>query len=90
VTAPDDLLLTWFGPDLSELDAVEARCDRWFASDASFDEQLRARFESFYGYALAHQEVIERFGRFPHRNLALSRATIEEEHTYLEKGGATF
>ena len=39
-------------------------------------------------YALAHQTVIERFGRFPSRNVALGRASTPEEETYLSQQGA--
>jgi len=38
-------------------------------------------------YALAHQEVIGRFGRFPHRNRALGRASTPEEQAWLDAGG---
>ena len=42
---------------------------------------------SFVGYATAHRRVIERFGRFPHRNAALGRESTAEEREYLEAGG---
>ncbi len=38
-------------------------------------------------YARAHLEVIERFGRFPHRNRALGRASTPEEQDWLDAGG---
>lgn len=38
-------------------------------------------------HAKAHREVIRRFGRFPTRNGALSRATTEGEVRFLENGG---
>ena len=38
-------------------------------------------------YAELHAEVIRRFGRFPHRNAALGRASTEEERAFLEAGG---
>jgi uncharacterized protein (DUF924 family) len=41
-------------------------------------------------YALRHREVIERFGRFPHRNAALGRSTTPEEAEYLAQPGAGF
>lgn len=41
-------------------------------------------------YALRHQRVIERFGRFPHRNEILGRATTPEEAAFLEGRGAPF
>jgi uncharacterized protein (DUF924 family) len=34
-----------------------------------------------------HADVIRRFGRFPHRNSALGRATTGEEQEYLDAGG---
>lgn len=38
-------------------------------------------------YALLHEELIRRFGRFPHRNLAFGRVTTPEEQAYLDGGG---
>lgn len=38
-------------------------------------------------YAEAHREVIVRFGRFPHRNRALGRASTQEEQAWLDAGG---
>lgn len=35
-------------------------------------------------YALEHQKVIDRFGRFPHRNACLGRESTAEELQYLE------
>lgn len=40
-----------------------------------------------YDYAVRHKEVIEKFGRFPHRNKALGRSSTKEEIEYLEQGG---
>lgn len=37
-----------------------------------------------YEHALKHLQVIERFGRFPGRNAALSRSSTEEELEYLK------
>jgi uncharacterized protein (DUF924 family) len=34
-----------------------------------------------------HRDIIEKFGRFPHRNKILNRETTEEEKAYLEKHG---
>ena len=38
-------------------------------------------------YAQEHLEIIERFGRFPHRNPALARVTTAEEQAFLDAGG---
>ena len=41
----------------------------------------------FTRYALAHRDVIARFGRFPHRNAILGRESTAAELTYLEQHG---
>jgi uncharacterized protein (DUF924 family) len=38
-------------------------------------------------YARLHQQLIARFGRFPHRNAVLGRISTQEEITYLAEGG---
>lgn len=38
-------------------------------------------------YAQLHRDLIERFGRFPHRNAALGRESTQEEIDYLASGG---
>ena len=45
--------------------------------------------ESCLSFAQMHKDVIERFGRFPHRNAALGRETTPEEAEFL-KGEALF
>jgi len=40
-----------------------------------------------YEYALRHKDVIEKFGRFPHRNAILGRESTEEELAYLRENG---
>ena len=46
--------------------------------------------ESTIPYAHRHREVIARFGRFPHRNAALGRASTPAEEAYLAEPGAGF
>ena len=38
-------------------------------------------------WAQIHADIIRRFGRFPHRNAVLGRATIPEEQAFLDGGG---
>jgi uncharacterized protein (DUF924 family) len=38
-------------------------------------------------YAELHADIIRRFGRFPHRNAMLGRATTPEEQAFLDSGG---
>jgi len=43
-----------------------------------------------YEYALKHLEVIEKFGRFPHRNEILGRQSSKDELSYMKLPGAGF
>ena len=38
-------------------------------------------------WAELHADIIRRFGRFPHRNAVLGRATTPEEQAFLDSGG---
>lgn len=61
-------------------------------------EKLSDRTEPAYAqfiagnldYARQHQQLIERFGRFPHRNAALGRESSHEELEYLARDGRRF
>jgi uncharacterized protein (DUF924 family) len=46
--------------------------------------------ESYYRFAVRHAEVIARFGRFPHRNAVLGRASTAEEIAFLREPGSSF
>ncbi len=41
-------------------------------------------------YAVQHARIIERFGRFPHRNAIVGRASTAEEVTFLAEPGSSF
>jgi uncharacterized protein (DUF924 family) len=43
--------------------------------------------DDFTKYAELHEDIIRRFGRFPHRNTVLGRATTPEEQAFLDAGG---
>jgi len=43
-----------------------------------------------YLFAKDHLEIIEQFGRYPHRNAVLGRESTEQELKYLTSGGKTF
>ena len=57
---------------------MQTRCVRLFESlgDANFTR-----------YAILHRDIIERFGRFPHRNAILGRKSTPEELQFLAEGG---
>ncbi|HVX05371.1 MAG TPA: DUF924 family protein [Rhodanobacteraceae bacterium] len=46
--------------------------------------------ENNYGFELKHKAIIDRFGRFPHRNRVLGRASTPEELAFLEQSGSSF
>lgn len=46
--------------------------------------------DNFLFHAREHRDVIERFGRFPHRNAVLGRISTEEEQTYLDSGARRY
>ena len=50
----------------------------------------RKDYERFLDYARRHYEIIERFGRFPHRNDALGRRSTAEEIEFLKQPGSSF
>ncbi len=52
--------------------------------------EWRGVLERVAEYAGRHLEVIEQFGRFPHRNELLARESTSEEIAYLKNGGARF
>jgi uncharacterized protein (DUF924 family) len=58
----------------------------------SLFEQLppEAQREMAVDYARKHLEIIERFGRFPHRNEMLGRPSTAEEAQWLADGGTRF
>ena len=47
-------------------------------------------FEHSYQFAVRHLEIIERFGRFPHRNSIMGRPSSEEELDFLSQPGSSF
>jgi uncharacterized protein (DUF924 family) len=53
-------------------------------------EAERAVFADNLDYAERHQKVIARFGRFPHRNAVLGRASTAEEIEFLSGPGSRF
>jgi uncharacterized protein (DUF924 family) len=41
-------------------------------------------------FAVAHKDIIDRFGRFPHRNVILGRISTPEENAFLSQPGSAF
>ena len=64
--------------DLAE---QQRSCDLFQSLDSNPD---------WYGYADRHREIVERFGRFPHRNEILGRETTPEEAAFLQEPNSSF
>lgn len=54
------------------------------------DEEHSAYVANALRYAEDHRDIIKQFGRFPHRNRALSRQSTPEEKAYLDSQGRRF
>ncbi|MGE3724802.1 MAG: DUF924 family protein [Candidatus Sericytochromatia bacterium] len=60
------------------------------ALQAQAPSGLEGAIDSFVDYAFKHREVIQRFGRFPHRNARLGRPSSPEEMNFLSQPGSSF
>ncbi len=65
----------------SESAVVQAESVRLFAQPG---------LEDNLNFALRHQEIVVRFGRFPHRNSQLGRTSSAEELAFLSQPGSSF
>jgi uncharacterized protein (DUF924 family) len=70
---------------------VQDRCVELFRAlvNAVGDEQ-GARFENNLKYAIAHRDIVAKWGRFPHRNAVLGRESSAEELDFLQQPGSSF
>ena len=66
------------------------------SEDSTDQERSVALFESLEDaaeplvYAIRHRDIIQRFGRFPHRNKVLGRTSTPEELEFLTQPGSSF
>ena len=89
-----DLQLPWCGrvftymPLMHAEDAArQQQCVALFTQlVAEAPAALKDRLQGNLDVARQHQNIIERFGRFPHRNAVLGRASTAEEAAYLIDG----
>jgi len=50
----------------------------------------RPGLEDNYNFELRHKVIIDRFGRYPHRNELLGRESTAEEIEFLQHPGSSF
>jgi len=70
----------------SERLADQIECLRLFAQLGRDEPTLAGLLE----WAQKHHDIVARFGRFPHRNAALGRASTPEEVEFLKQPGSGF
>ena len=81
-----------------ELTALERHC-LYLPFQHSEDREIQARACGLYAalgddegleFAQRHKAIIDRFGRFPHRNAVLGRESTPEERAFLAEPGSSF
>jgi uncharacterized protein (DUF924 family) len=78
--SPDERLFAWLPFEHSEsLEDQNLACDL-----------IAPLGEELLRYAQRHREIIERFGRFPHRNAILGRTSTPEEIEFVKQPGSGF
>lgn len=82
---PDERMFAYLPLEHSENLADQERCLALMNEIAVFPETA-----DLPKWAEAHRVIIRRFGRFPHRNAALGRASTPEEIEFLKQPGSSF
>ena len=82
---PDERMFAYLPLEHSELLADQERCLALMTEIAVFPQTA-----DLPKWAEAHLVIIRRFGRFPHRNAALGRASTPEEVEFLKQPGSSF
>ena len=68
----------------------ESLADQELACELMQPLAQHAETEDVFRYALAHRDIIARFGRFPHRNAVLGRRSTAAEIEFLKQPGSAF
>jgi len=68
----------------------EALADQERACELTAPLAMFPETEDVLRYAIAHRDIIRRFGRFPHRNAILGRTSTPEELAFLKEPGSSF
>lgn len=82
---PDERMFAYLPFEHSESLADQERCLALMREISVFPETA-----DMPKWAEAHLVIIRRFGRFPHRNAALGRASTPEELEFLNQPGSSF
>lgn len=74
---------------------IQARCVAAFAglaeeAEAAGEDELAGMLKNALDYAERHRVIVDRFGRFPHRNSLLDRTSTPDEALFLLEPGSSF
>jgi uncharacterized protein (DUF924 family) len=73
-----------------DLSVQERSVEAFAALAREAEPPLRGELEGHVAYAVRHRDLIARFGRFPHRNRALGRASTRQEEQHLAADAERF
>jgi uncharacterized protein (DUF924 family) len=82
---PVERVFVYLPLEHSESLADQEECLRLMKALSAFDET-----RDLHVWAEKHRVIIERFGRFPHRNAVLGRESTAEEIAFLQQPGSRF
>lgn len=87
----DERVFFYLPLEHSEDEPDHERCHQVFSRlCADAPDSLKADAEYYLDFAQRHREIIERFGRYPHRNEILGRVSTPEELEFLKQPGSSF
>ena len=67
---------------ITELEKIDARMK--VEQPVHYDKGSKKHLETLIGYSKDHNNIVMRFGRYPHRNAALERESTAKEVEYLK------
>jgi uncharacterized protein (DUF924 family) len=71
--------------------AIQEQCIALFVELSNeLTGSARASMLSRVGFAERHRDIVKKFGRFPHRNALLGRASTPDELDFLDGPGSSF
>ena len=81
--------------ELSQIERAFLLMPYMHSESRAIHVQAEALFREFaprdnYEFELKHKVIIDRFGRYPHRNRILGRESTEEELEFLKQPGSSF
>jgi uncharacterized protein (DUF924 family) len=88
-----------FAADELAREACHEGLDAGFDAELAFDERVffylplehsESMDDHHLDYAKAHLAIVQRFGRYPHRNQTLGRASTPEEAEFLKEPNSSF